>query len=166
MTSISGNNFSVLALTIGMGLCATAVNANADELARQTVTRAGTQTPVEGDGTRFDGNVRVDPLTPGSATINASSAYVTFAPGARSAWHTHPAGQFLVVTAGTGLTQEWGQPVQRLHVGDVVWCPPDVKHWHGATPTHAMTHLAITSSVPGRSVTWMEKVSDAQYPPR
>lgn len=102
-------------------------------------------------------------MSPANDTINASSAYVTFEPGARSAWHTHPRGQYLVVTSGVGLTQEWEKPVQTIRPGDIVWCPPGVKHWHGATPATAMTHLAITGTVDGKNVNWMEKVSDAQY---
>jgi len=166
MARLPGTTFRARASGLGLALCATAVGAHAADLARQVITRASTQAPVQGDAARFDGKVRVDPLAQGNAHINASSAYVTFEPGARSAWHTHPAGQFLIVTAGNGLTQEWGQPVQPLRVGDVVWCPPDVKHWHGAAPTSAMTHLALTSAVPGKSVTWMEKVSNAQYSSR
>nr|WP_244884913.1 carboxymuconolactone decarboxylase family protein [Singulisphaera acidiphila] len=95
--------------------------------------------------------------------IKASGAYVTFEPGARSAWHTHPAGQRLVVVSGVGLTQEWGKPVQEIRPGDVVWCPPGVKHWHGAPPTTAMAHLAVTGAVDGKSVEWLEKVTDDQY---
>jgi quercetin dioxygenase-like cupin family protein len=91
-------------------------------------------------------------LSPANDTINASSAYVTFEPGARSAWHTHPRGQYLVVTSGVGLTQEWEKPVQTIRPGDIVWCPPGVKHWHGATPGTAMTHLAITGTVDGKNV--------------
>ena len=107
--------------------------------------------------------MRVDPLFPASDAINASAAYVTFEPGARSAWHTHPAGQRLVVTSGVGLTQEWGKPVQEVRPGDVVTCPPWVKHWHGAASNTAMTHMAVTGTVDGRNVDWMEKVSDDQY---
>ena len=91
-------------------------------------------------------------------TIRHRARYVTFEPGARSAWHTHPAGQRLIVVSGVGRTQEWGKPVQVIRPGDVVWCPPGVKHWHGAAPDTAMTHLAVTGAVDGRSVTWMEKV--------
>ncbi len=129
----------------------------------QHITRAGAQAPVYGAAENFTGRVRVDPLFTVNEHINASLAYVTFEPGARSAWHTHPAGQRLVVTAGEGLTQEWGKPVQTIRVGDVVWCPPGVKHWHGATPSASMTHLAMSGTANGKSVTWMEKVSDAQY---
>jgi 4-carboxymuconolactone decarboxylase len=121
--------------------------------------RASTVAPMD----HFTGRARVAPLFPADADINASGAYVTFEPGARSAWHTHPAGQRLVVTSGVGLTQEWGKPVLEIRPGDVVWCPPGVKHWHGAAPTITMTHLAVTGSVDGKSVTWMEKVTDVQY---
>lgn len=129
----------------------------------QQITRAGTQASATGSTDYFTGRVRVDPLAPAGSDINASIAYVTFEPGARSAWHTHPAGQRLVVTSGVGLTQEWGKPAQEIRPGDVVWCPPGVKHWHGAAPTSPMTHLAVTGSADGKSVTWMEKVTDEQY---
>jgi len=131
--------------------------------AGQQITRAGTQAPTTAQMDHFTGRARVDPLFPLDAGIHASGAYVTFEPGARSAWHTHPAGQRLVVTSGAGLTQEWGKDVQQIRPGDVVWCPPGVKHWHGGSPTTTMTHLAVTGSVDGKSVTWLEKVSDEQY---
>jgi 4-carboxymuconolactone decarboxylase len=131
--------------------------------AAQQLSRAGTRPSTIGSTEYFTGRVRVDPLSPASDDINASTAYVTFELGARSAWHTHPRGQYLIVTAGAGLSQEWGKPVQDLRPGDVVQCPPGVKHWHGAAPTAAMTHLAVTGSVDGKSVTWMEKVTDEQY---
>ncbi|HEX6094416.1 MAG TPA: cupin domain-containing protein [Dongiaceae bacterium] len=129
----------------------------------QQITRAGEQNSTFGPAESFTGRARVDPLFPVNENINASGAYVTFDPGARSAWHTHPAGQRLVVTSGVGLTQEWGKPVQVIRPGDVVWCPPGVKHWHGAAPNTAMTHLAVTGTVDGKSVSWMEKVADEQY---
>lgn len=132
----------------------------------QRITRSGTVAAIAGPAENFTGRVRVDPLTGANESINASTAYVTFEPGARSAWHTHPQGQYLVVTAGAGLTQEWSKPLQQLHVGDVVWCPPGVKHWHGATPTTALTHIAITGNQGGKSVQWEEKVSDEQYQSR
>lgn len=129
-----------------------------------TITRAGTQASMNGPEGFFTRLVRVDPLFPANDDINASGAYVTFEPSARSAWHTHPKGQYLVVTAGVGLTQEWGKPIQELRPGDVLWCPPGVKHWHGAMPNTAMTHLAITgTTADGKNVEWMEKVSDEQY---
>ena len=131
------------------------------------ITRAGSQPSARGSADYFTGAVRVDPMFPATAPSRVSGGHVTFEPGARSAWHTHPRGQRLVVMSGAGLTQEWGKPVQPLRPGDVVWCPPGVKHWHGAAPTTAMTHLAVTGSEPdGRNVTWMEKVSDEQYASR
>lgn len=131
--------------------------------ASQSIARAGEQASAAGRAEFFTGRVRIDPVWPADANINASGGLVTFEPGARSAWHTHPAGQRLVVVSGVGLTQEWGQPVQVIRPGDVVWCPPGVKHWHGASPTTAMTHLAVTGTADGKNVTWMEKVSDEQY---
>lgn len=129
----------------------------------QQLTRAGSQPSMAGPEDYFTGPVRVDPVWPADAHINASGGLVTFEPGSRSAWHTHPAGQRLVVVSGVGLTQEWGGPVQEIRPGDVVWCPPNVKHWHGAAPHTAMTHLAVTGTAQGKNVTWMEKVSDEQY---
>lgn len=124
---------------------------------------AGSQNAVSGPAENFTGRVRVDPLFNPDRDIHVSGAYVTFEPGARSAWHTHPAGQRLIVTSGVGLTQQEGRPVQTIRPGDVVSCPPGVKHWHGAAPGNAMTHLAITGVVDGKSVNWMEKVTDEQY---
>jgi quercetin dioxygenase-like cupin family protein len=132
----------------------------------QEITRAGAQPSSSGPPEFFTGRVRVDPAWPANENINASGGVVTFEPGARSAWHTHPAGQRLLVLSGVGLTQEWGKPVQVIRAGDVVWCPPNVKHWHGAMPTTAMSHLAVTGTLEGRNVNWMEKVSDEQYTPR
>ena len=131
--------------------------------AAQTITRAGTQASAAGPAENFTGRARVDPLFSATPEVNASAAYVTFEPGARSAWHVHPAGQRLVVISGVGRTQEWGKPVQEIRPGDVIVCPAGVKHWHGAAPTTAMTHLAVTGSVDGKTVQWMEKVSDDQY---
>lgn len=129
----------------------------------QQIVPAGTQRPTAGSPDFFTGRVQVEPVWPADKHINASGGLVTFEPSARSAWHTHPAGQRLVVLSGVGLTQEWGKPVREIRAGDVVWCPPGVKHWHGASPDTAMSHLAVTGSVEGKNVTWMEKVSDAQY---
>ncbi|MCS2169882.1 cupin domain-containing protein [Scandinavium sp. TWS1a] len=130
--------------------------------ATQIVT-AGSQNAIYGSAENFTGRVRVDPLFKPDDNISVSGAYVTFEPGARSAWHTHPAGQRLIVTSGVGLTQVEGQPVQIIRPGDVVSCPPGVKHWHGAAPGSAMTHLAITGVVDGKSVNWKELVTDEQY---
>lgn len=129
----------------------------------QEITRAGTQAATAGPADFFTGRVRVEPVWPADDHLNASGSMVTFEPGARSAWHTHPAGQRLVVMSGAGLTQEWGKPVQMLRPGDVVRCPPGVKHWHGAGLTTAMSHLAVTGTLEGKGVHWMEKVSDEQY---
>ena len=129
----------------------------------QIITRAGTQTSYQGPAEYFTGNVRVDPLFPAKDSAPFSGAYVTFEPGARSAWHIHPTGQHLLVTAGAGWTQEWGGPIVEVHAGDVVWCPPKIKHWHGATPVTSMTHIALTGIKDGKSVEWLEKVSDEQY---
>jgi len=148
---------------LGAALSVAAPFAGAVEPLTQQITRAGTQSSVAGPAATFAGNVRVDPLFPADEEVQASSAYVSFEPGARSAWHTHPAGQRLVVTSGVGLTQEWGKPVQKIHVGDVVVCPAGVKHWHGAAPHSAMTHLAVTGVADGKSVAWLEQVSDDQY---
>lgn len=145
-------------------LAATAVDAQTGgSVTGQQISRAGTQASVAGPVENFTGRVRVDPLFPATEEVNASAAYVTFEPGARSAWHTHPAGQRLVVVSGIGLTQEQGKPIQEIRPGDVIVCPPGIKHWHGAAPSTAMTHLAISGTVDGKSVVWMEKVTDEQY---
>ena len=144
----------------------TGLSCAAELAVSQSVTVAGTVPSATGLVEYFTGRVRVDMLSSANASINASSAYVTFEPGARSAWHTHPQGQYLIITAGAGLTQEWGKPVQQLRPGDVVWCPPNVKHWHGAAPKTAMTHIAITGVLDGKSVQWLEKVTDEQYESR
>lgn len=148
---------------LGIAACAAAPFVQSGEAATQQIARAGSQASTVGPAEYFTGRVRVDPLFPADESTRVSGAYVSFEPGARSAWHTHPAGQRLVVVSGVGLVQEWGKPVQEIRPGDVVVCPAGVKHWHGAASTTAMTHLAVTGSVDGRSVDWMEKVSDAQY---
>lgn len=134
-----------------------------EERKEQMITRSQDQTSTAGSPDTFTGEVRVDTLFPADATAPYSGAYVTFQPGARSAWHTHPAGQRLVVTEGAGRTQLWDGPLQEIRAGDVVWCPPGVKHWHGAAPDSAMTHMALTSVRDGQGVTWLEKVSDQHY---
>ncbi len=127
------------------------------------IIRSGSQPSRQGPAEHFTGTVRVDPLFQATAPARASGALVTFDPGARTAWHTHPLGQILIVTAGTGRVQRWGDPVQEIHQGDVVWIPPGQKHWHGAAPNSSMAHIAIVEALDGKSVEWMEKVSDAQY---
>jgi quercetin dioxygenase-like cupin family protein len=146
---------------------ALAMSASAGTLAAsQEIVRAGTQKTSTGPASYFTGQVKVEPLWPAGDGMPASGAYVSFEPGARSAWHVHPAGQRLVVVSGVGRVQEWGKPVQEIRAGDVVWCPPGVKHWHGAAPGSRMTHLAVTGIEDGKSVEWMEKVGDEQYEAR
>lgn len=140
-----------------------AASADSDSQRVQQIIRGGEQTSIAGSEQFFTGRVRIDPIWPADEHISASGALVTFEPGARSAWHTHPAGQRLVVSSGVGLTQEWGKPIQVVRPGDVVWCPPGVKHWHGAAPTTAMSHIAVTATLNGQNVDWMEKVSNEQY---
>jgi quercetin dioxygenase-like cupin family protein len=127
------------------------------------VKRNGSQPSVRGAEEYFTGSVRIDTPFQGSAPARAAGAVVTFEPGARSAWHWHPLGQTLIVTSGCGWVQSEGGPKVEIRPGDVVWCPPNERHWHGATPTTAMTHVAIAEALDGRAVVWMEKVSDEQY---
>jgi quercetin dioxygenase-like cupin family protein len=129
----------------------------------QVIIRTGSQPSSKGSADTFTGDVRVAPLFPAGAPASYSGGAVSFEAGARSAWHTHPAGQYLIVTNGVGWTQQWGGPVMEIRPGDIVWCPPGVKHWHGASPTASMTHIALTGTVNGKNVEWMEKVSDGQY---
>jgi quercetin dioxygenase-like cupin family protein len=127
------------------------------------IKRVGSQASARGPEDYFTGTVRVDPLFQAPDPALVSGAYVTFEPGARTAWHTHPLGQTLIVTAGAGCVQREGGPIEDIHSGDVVWFPPHEKHWHGATSTNAMTHIAIQERLDGKVVDWMEKVTDAQY---
>ncbi len=127
------------------------------------IKRSGSRLSTEGPKESFTGKVRIDRLFQASAPGRAQGASVTFEPGARAAWHIHPLGQTLIVTAGRGFVQSWGGPVEEIHPGDVVSCPPGEKHWHGATPDSAMTHIAIQEELDGKAVNWMEKVSDELY---
>ena len=127
------------------------------------IKRIGSQPSGKGPAEYFTGSVRVDSLIQAPDPARVVSASVTFEPGARTAWHTHPLGQTLIVTAGCGRVQRWGGPVEEIRPGDAVWIPPSEKHWHGASPTTAMTHIAIQIQVDGKTADWMEKVSDAQY---
>jgi quercetin dioxygenase-like cupin family protein len=127
------------------------------------IKRNGSQASIKGPGDWFTGAVRIDPLFQRESPGRAAGASVTFEPGARTAWHTHPLGQTLIVTAGCGWAQREGGPVEEIRPGDVVWFPPGEKHWHGATPGNAMTHLAIQEALDGTVVQWLEKVSDEQY---
>lgn len=128
-----------------------------------TITGSGSQPSSQGSAEYFTGSVRIDPLFSAAEPSRVSGARVTFKPGARTAWHTHPLGQTLIVTAGTGWIQQWGGPVEEIREGDVVRIPPGVKHWHGATPTTRMTHIALQEQLDGKVVEWMEKVSEEQY---
>ena len=125
--------------------------------------RNGSQPSQQGPEDYFTGTVRIDPLFTATEPSRVSGASVTFEPGARSAWHTHPLGQTLIITAGCGWTQCWGGPIVEIRAGDVIKCPPGHKHWHGATSTTAMTHIAIQEAFDGKNVNWLEKVSDEQY---
>ena len=127
------------------------------------IKRSGSQPSAKGPADWFTGTVRIDPLFQPTAPARTAAASVTFEPGARTAWHTHPLGQTLIVTAGCGRAQRWGGPVEEIRPGDVVWFPPGEKHWHGAAPATAMTHTAIQEMLDGKAVDWMEKVTDEQY---
>lgn len=146
----AGNQVNTSATTSGLAVSA-------------TISRSATRTPYDAPPEHFTGKARVAPLFSPTAPARASAAYVTFTPGARTDWHTHPLGQTLVVTEGSGQIQFWDGPIQRIERGDVVTIPPGQKHWHGASATAAMTHLAIQEQVDGKSVAWLEKVSDTQY---
>src|ERR1700743_2581284 len=127
------------------------------------IKRAGSQPSVKGPEVWFTGTVRIDPLFQANNPARAAGAAVTFEPGARTAWHTHPLGQTLVVVSGCGRAQREGRPGGEIRPGDVIWFAPGEKHWHGAAPTTAMTHMAIQEKLDGKTVDWMEKVSDAEY---
>jgi quercetin dioxygenase-like cupin family protein len=127
------------------------------------IKRSGSQPSGKGPAERFTGNVHIDPLHQADAPARVSVASVTFEPGARTAWHSHPLGQTLVVTAGRGRVQNWGKQREEIHPGDVVWTAPGEKHWHGAAPTTAMTHISIVEQLDGKGADWMEHVSDEQY---
>ena len=127
------------------------------------IKRSGLQPSVKGPAEWFTGTVRIDPLFDTPQPARAAGASVTFEPGARTAWHTHPLGQTLIVTGGAGLVQRWGDTVKEIRPGDVVWFAPGEKHWHGASPTTAMTHIAIQEKLDGKAVEWMEHVTDEQY---
>jgi quercetin dioxygenase-like cupin family protein len=127
------------------------------------ITRAGSQPSMKGPAEWFTGTVRVDPLVDAPEPAFVQGAMVTFEPGARTAWHTHPLGQTLIVTAGCGRAQREGGPIKEIRPGDVIWFAPGDKHWHGAAPTTAMTHIAIQEKLDGKPVDWMEHVTDEQY---
>ncbi|MBP2305351.1 cupin domain-containing protein [Azospirillum melinis] len=127
------------------------------------ITRVGSQPSARGPADWFTGTVRIDPLFQPHPPARTTAASVTFEPGARTAWHTHPLGQTLIVTAGCGRAQREGGPIEEIRPGDVVWFAPGERHWHGASPTMAMTHIAIQEQLDGKAVDWMDKVTDEQY---
>ncbi|MCU4578445.1 cupin domain-containing protein [Acinetobacter courvalinii] len=130
----------------------------------QSVKKASEQQVIQGSDQIFTGTVAIRPLTEITDGINAPTAYVSFNANSRSFWHTHPKGQYLIVTEGEGIVQEWGKPAEKIGVGDVIHCPPNVKHWHGARTGSSMTHLALTGTDEhGKNVDWLEPVSDEQY---
>ena len=137
--------------------------ASADENKGVRVTRVGSQPSVQGAAEYFTGRVRVDGLFQADAPARVGGGTVTFEPGARTAWRTHPLGQMLIVIAGVGYVQQEGQPRQEIRPGDTVWIAPNVRHWHGATATTGMTHIALAEALDGSTVTWAEQVSDDQY---
>jgi quercetin dioxygenase-like cupin family protein len=154
---------TLIAATLSMmALCAT-TSASAQDI---QVFPSGTSPSAIADSRNFSGQVIVDALTPSSVSTPAASGLVTFAPGARSAWHTHPAGQTLIVTAGKGWVQQQGQTRQEISPGNVVWIPAGVRHWHGATSNNSMSHIAITYIRDGKNADWMELVTDQEYETR
>lgn len=155
-----------IAISVGSALvAATSVAAYADGVTAVTVvvTRNGSQPSLKGPLDNFMGSVRMDPLFPARHPSTTSGGLVTFEPGARSAWHTHPLGQSLIVTAGTGWAKNWNGQKQEMKPGDVVWIPPGVKHWRGASGTTGVSHIAVQQAVDGKNVQCMERVSDEQY---
>jgi quercetin dioxygenase-like cupin family protein len=135
----------------------------APEAGHDVLVKVGSRPTVKGAAANFTGDVLVTPLFDPPAPGRGTTGQVTFAPGARTNWHTHPGGQTLIVTAGCGWTQVEGGPVRRICAGDTVWVPPGVRHWHGATETSSFTHIAVSEKVDGKNVTWLEPVTDAQY---
>jgi len=138
-------------------------NSSEQGAGQMEISRSNTRQPMEGPPEYFMGRATITTLFNPQGPSQVGAALVRFEPGARTAWHMHPLGQRLVVTEGTGWTEVEGGPVEEFHAGDVVWCPPNVRHWHGATPTRAMAHIAIQESQNGSPVTWMEHVTDEEY---
>ena len=155
-----GRVLTASAITLLTGAASAQDAGTAADLA---ISGAGSRPSTGVPAASFTGTVRLDPLFGVEAPSRGSAAYVTFEPGARAAWHTHPLGQVLIVTQGVGRVQRWDGPVHEIRPGDVVRIPPGVKHWHGAAPTTAMTHIAIQEALDGRNVEWLEKVTDAEY---
>jgi quercetin dioxygenase-like cupin family protein len=159
---LGGDNLrtKLTAAAVALSMCLSV--AFATEPPAIVVTRVGSQPSEAGPEKNFTSSVRVDSRFQAPAPARVGGGIVTFEPGARTAWHTHPLGQTLIVTPGVGRIQKWGDPVQEIRPGDVVWIPPGVKHWHGAGPTTGMTHVAISEQLDGKGVDWQEKVSDEE----
>jgi 4-carboxymuconolactone decarboxylase len=153
----------ILLLASALGQTNQAGTASARDTQTIQIFRPGSRPVKQAPPENFTGSVRVAPLFQAHAPASASGSLVTFEPGARTAWHTHPLGQILIVTAGIGRVQRWGDPVEEIQEGDVVWIPPGQKHWHGAAPDSSMAHIGVVEQLDGKEVQWMEKVSDAQY---
>ena len=154
---------SMLASASAQSIQASRVSVVVQDSQTIKITRRGTLTSQQGSTENFTGSVSVEYLLEAKPPARTSSALVTFQPGARTAWHSHPLGQILIVTAGAGRVQRWGDAIDEIKQGDIVWIPPGQKHWHGASPTSSMSHIAIVEALDGKSADWMEKVSDAQY---
>lgn len=151
---------AMTSLAISAGLTTSAGSAFAESA---VISRGGSRPTLAGPAQNFTGQVIVDPLYPSNETTHSVGGHVTFAPGSRSAWHTHPAGQVLIITDGTGWVQEEGGAKREVRAGDVIWTPPGVKHWHGGTSTTSMRHIAVSNMRDGKNVDWMDKVTDDQY---
>jgi len=162
VTLISCSLFSSAASQAQTGVGQVAASPTQDSHAIK-ITRSGSQQSSQAPAEHITGSVRIEPLFSAHDPSRVSGGKVTFEPGARTAWHTHPLGQTLIVTAGTGWIQQWGGPIEEIRQGDAVWTPPGTKHWHGATATSSMTHIAIQEQLDGKTVEWMEKVSDDQF---
>lgn len=157
------NKVLIRAALLTVAVWASITTVMAADAETQQLYSDGSQQSFSGPEKYFTGDVRVDIIFPGNETAHYSGAYVTFQPGARTAWHSHPAGQHMIITSGTALTGTRDGTIIEAHENDVVWCPPNIDHWHGATPDMAMTHLVITGSLNEENVIWKEKVSDAVY---
>ena len=159
-TGARADSATPVAASAGAGTASRAAAAPSDSL---TITRGGSRLVQQGPAEQFTGAVRVEMLFAATDSSRAAGASVSFAPGSRTAWHRHPRGQVLVVTAGAGRVQRRGGPVEEIRAGDVVWTPPNVEHWHGAASDTAMQHIAIQEALDGKTVEWLEHVTDAQY---
>jgi 4-carboxymuconolactone decarboxylase len=163
MKLIAATTISLFLLALASAQTTQMSSSSPQDQQKIKITRNGTLTSQQGPAENFTGSVSVQYLVQTKSPARTSSALVTFQPGARTAWHTHPLGQVLIVTRGSGRVQRWGDAVDEIRQGDVVWIPPGQKHWHGAAPNSSMSHIAIVEALDGKSVDWMEKVSEEQY---